>query len=141
MNIELQEEKDDKVFLSKLAKFLSDIGDKSQKAMNPERNFLINGRNREKVKLLLSSLEREKILQEQASDQASLAESRSSVAQLKLQVLETFTNLLYEALQFVGIIPNHLLEDLQSEQEQMREMAEEFNRVKNELIDLKNKVA
>jgi hypothetical protein len=57
------------------------------------------------------------------------------------RILETFTNLLFEALQFVNIIPNVLVQDMKTEMEELRKVAEAFNGIKNNLIDFKNLVA
>jgi hypothetical protein len=39
-----------------MARFLESLGDKVPKAMHPEKNFVINSKNRDKVKALLSNL-------------------------------------------------------------------------------------
>ena len=57
------------------------------------------------------------------------------------KVIETFTNLLFEALQFVNIIPNVLVSDLNTEMDELKRMADGYNAVKNNLIDFKNMVA
>ena len=57
------------------------------------------------------------------------------------RILETFTNLLFEALQFVNIIPNVLVQDLKGEMDDLRRVADAFNGIKNNLIDFKNLVA
>ena len=57
------------------------------------------------------------------------------------KILETFTNLLFEALQFVNIIPNVLVQDMKTEMEELKKVAEAFNSIKNNLIDFKNIVA
>jgi len=56
-------------------------------------------------------------------------------------VVETFTNLLFEALQFVNIIPNVLVQDMTSEMDELKKMSDGYNTVKNNLIDFKNMVA
>jgi hypothetical protein len=63
-------------------------------SMDPEDAFVISKENRQNLKDLLIKLQKEKQL-----------ESDSSM-QVDSQVLEVFTNILYEALQFVNIIPN-----------------------------------
>lgn len=57
------------------------------------------------------------------------------------RVLETFTNLLFEALQFVQIIPSVMVQDMRAEMEELKKVAEAFNTIKNNLIDFKNIVA
>lgn len=57
------------------------------------------------------------------------------------KVLETFTNLLFEALQFVQIIPSVAMQDMSTEMDELRKVAEAFNSIKNNLIDFKNLVA
>lgn len=58
-----------------------------------------------------------------------------------MKVIETFTNLLFEALQFVNIIPNVLVGDMRSEIDELRKVSDAFNGIKNNLIDFKNLVA
>jgi len=57
------------------------------------------------------------------------------------RVLETFTNLLFEALQFVQIIPSVIVQEMRTEIEELKKVAEAFNTIKNNLIDFKNIVA
>ena len=66
----------------------------------------------------------------------SLAAERGSA-----KVLETFTNLLFEALQFVGIIPSVMVQEMTQEMEELRKVVDAFNTIKNNLIDFKNIVA
>jgi hypothetical protein len=51
------------------------------------------------------------------------------------------TNLLFEALQFVNIIPNVLVSDMKSEIDELKKVGEAFNGIKNNLIDFKNLVS
>jgi len=53
------------------------------------------------------------------------------------QVIEIFTNMLFEALQFVNIIPNMLIEELKQEAEELKNVAGAFEGIKNNLIDFK----
>jgi hypothetical protein len=48
---------------------------------------------------------------------------------------------LFEALQFVNIIPNVAVHDLINEIEEMRKASDGYNGVKNNLIDFRNVVA
>lgn len=57
------------------------------------------------------------------------------------KVLETFTNILFEALQFVQIIPSVMVQEMRAEMEELKKVAEAFNTIKNNLIDFKNIVA
>jgi hypothetical protein len=56
-------------------------------------------------------------------------------------VIEVFTNLLFEALQFVNIIPNVMVSDMNNEVEELKRMSDGYNSVKNNLIDFKNMVS
>ena len=56
-------------------------------------------------------------------------------------ILEVFTNILFEALQFVNIIPNTQINDLHNEIEELKSVVSAFNNIKNNLIDFKNIVA
>lgn len=58
-----------------------------------------------------------------------------------MKVIETFTNLLFEALQFVNIIPNVLVSDMKAEIDELRKVCDAFNGIKNNLIDFKMLVA
>ncbi len=113
--------------------------------MDPERVFLISDDNKKRIKELLVNLQREKLLEDEKSGgmndsnmQASLDSTKTTGAG---RVLETFTNLLFEALQFVQIIPSVMVQDMRSEMEELRKVAEAFNTIKNNLIDFKNIVA
>ncbi len=73
--------------------------------MDPERVFVISDDNKKRIKELLVNLQREKLLEDEKmggtnenSLQASLDSAKNSGSG---RVLETFTNLLFEALQFV----------------------------------------
>lgn len=54
------------------------------------------------------------------------------------QVVEVLTNILFEALQLVEIIPNMMKEELIAESEQLLSVANAFEGIKNNLIDFKN---
>ena len=54
--------------------------------------------------------------------------------------IEIMTNLLFEALQQVNIIPNMLAQALKQEAEELKNVASAFEGIKNNLIDFKNLV-
>ena len=56
-------------------------------------------------------------------------------------VLEVFTIILFEALQFVNIIPNPQINELNNEIDELKAVVQAFNNIKNNLIDFKNLVA
>ena len=51
------------------------------------------------------------------------------------------TNILYEALQFVNIIPNQTISELSLEIDELKQVIKAFENIKNNLIDFKNLVA
>jgi cobalamin biosynthesis Co2+ chelatase CbiK len=55
-------------------------------------------------------------------------------------VLESFTNILFEALQAVNIIPGKEQNELIEEIDDLFSVVEAFNSIKNNLIDFKNNV-
>lgn len=144
------QEPDDASFLELFAILVNDLKNQTtnqtfHKAMDPERVFLISDDNKKRIKELLVNLQREKLLEDEKSGgmndsnmQASLDSTKTTGAG---RVLETFTNLLFEALQFVQIIPSVMVQDMRSEMEELRKVAEAFNTIKNNLIDFKNIVA
>ena len=109
---------DDEVFISNLDKFLSTQNDIST-LLFPESNFKITKESRRKIKELLLQFQKEKLLEDQPSNVSiSFNESFAAVSdgltsfdnkdlrRAHANVLEVFTNILFEALQFVNIIPN-----------------------------------
>ena len=60
--------------------------------------------------------------------------------ELKSKVMETLTNVLFEALQIVNIIPNQQVQELLIEIEELKSVVKAFNNIKNNLIDFKNLV-
>ena len=60
--------------------------------------------------------------------------------ELKSKVMETLTNVLFEALQIVNIIPNQQVQELLIEIEELKSVVKVFNNIKNNLIDFKNLV-
>lgn len=103
--------------------------------MNPETNFVISSENRQNIKELLINLQKEKQL-----DDENLENSNGSI-QSENNVLEVFTNILFEALQFINIIPNQAITELSNEITELKSVIEAFNNIKNNLIDFKNLVA
>lgn len=76
--------------------------------MDPERSFLISDENKKRIKELLVNLQKEKLIEDETksdTDASMMSNSENNGA----KILETFTNLLFEALQFVNIIPNVLV--------------------------------
>ena len=124
----MAEEEEDIKFLSQCAEFLKDCGDQIGQLMDPENSFVISNENKKRIKELLVNLQKEKLLED---------DNNESTEQRGMRVIETFTNLLFEALQFVNIIPNVLVSDMKSEIEELRKVSEAFNGIKNNLIDFK----
>ena len=108
--------------------------------MDPERGFLISDENKKRIKELLVNLQREKLLEDENGGPVRLS-SNSASSSGSAKVLETFTNILFEALQFVQIIPSVVVEDMKQEMDELKKVAEAFNTIKNNLIDFKNIVA
>ena len=148
------QEPDDAAFLELFALLVTDLKAQSNgatfhKALDPERVFVISEDNKKRIKELLVNLQREKLLEDEKSnggaamDDTVHASSESALIKNSgsARVLETFTNLLFEALQFVQIIPSVMVQDMRSEMEELKKVAEAFNTIKNNLIDFKNIVA
>lgn len=89
--------------------------------MNPEKSFGFSGDNKERVKELLISFKTEQFANAEVS---------------KLRLFDVFTNILIEALQFVGLIPY----PVESEIEEVTKAVDTYNEIKNNLIDFKNLV-
>ena len=136
MGLDLAEEEDDLKFLSQCAQFMRDCNDRVQELMDPEHSFVISDENKKRIKELLVNLQKEKLLEEDnKGDSVAMDDVQGA------KVIETFTNLLFEALQFVNIIPNVLVSDMRTEMEELKKVADAFNGIKNNLIDFKNLVA
>ena len=115
---------------------MRDCNDRVQELMDPEHSFVISDENKKRIKELLVNLQKEKLLEEDnKGDSATMDDIQGA------KVIETFTNLLFEALQFVNIIPNVLVSDMRTEMEELKKVADAFNGIKNNLIDFKNLVA
>lgn len=69
--------------------------------MDPEKNFVITEDNKKRIKELLVNLQREKLLEETQNNSNINSVDGSVNNATYTRVLETFTNLLFEALQFV----------------------------------------
>jgi len=69
--------------------------------MDPEKNFVITEDNKKRIKELLVNLQREKLLEETQNNSNINSVDGSVNNAPYTRVLETFTNLLFEALQFV----------------------------------------
>jgi cobalamin biosynthesis Co2+ chelatase CbiK len=54
--------------------------------------------------------------------------------------IEALTNILFEALQYVGIIPGSTTEQIKAEVEDLKSMAVALQGIKNNLIDFRNLV-
>ena len=54
--------------------------------------------------------------------------------------IEILTNVLFEAVQFAGILPNMMLEELAVEAKELRNIASAFEGIKNNHIDFRNLV-
>ena len=108
-----------------------DCGSNINEFLNPETSFVISEDNKCKIKELLINLQKEKLLEDE----------KQALGEQNLRVLDTMTNLLFEALQFINIIPNVLTQDIQNEIEELKKVAEAFDQIKNNLIDFKNLIA
>jgi len=89
--------------------------------MHPERAFVISTENKQRIKELLLNLQKEKLVQEDNEGGAEPKSMRGA------RVIESFTNMLFEALQFVNIIPNVMAEDLRREIDEVRGNGDAFN--------------
>eukprot|EP00347_Sterkiella_histriomuscorum_P008793 403343729 len=144
MGLDLAEELDDFVFLDQSADFMKDCGSQISEVMDPERSFIISDENKKRIKELLVNLQKEKLIEDESrSDVGDVSMSQETLNGQNngAKILETFTNLLFEALQFVNIIPNVLVQDMKSEMDELKKVSEAFNGIKNNLIDFKNLVA
>jgi hypothetical protein len=141
MGLDIAEENDDTKFLQETAQFLRDCGNEQiADIMDPEKSFIISDENKKRIKELLVNLQKEKLLEDENRNSTDSVNNSTSLNGGS-KILETFTNLLFEALQFVNIIPNVLVQDMKSEMEELKKVAEAFNGIKNNLIDFKNLVA
>jgi hypothetical protein len=136
MGLSFSQDQGDSDFLKGCGNFISEQEDMISEIMNPEEAFIITEDNKKKIKLLLVNLQKEKLLEDESNTSTG-----SSGSEDLGKLIETFTNMLFEALQFVNIIPNVLIGDMQNEMEELRKVAEAFNHIKNNLIDFKNIVA
>lgn len=134
MGKDLAQEVDDLRFLGLCGDLLSRSENASQ-TLDPEKTFVISEDNKRSIKELLVNLQREKLLEDEKE------QTEAKAAEGFAKVLETFTNLLFEALQFVQIIPSVAMQDMATEMDELRKVAEAFNSIKNNLIDFKNLVA
>jgi len=103
MGLDLAEEPSDFVFLDQSADFMKDCGSQIAEVMDPEKSFIISDENKKRIKELLVNLQKEKLMEDEAQGDTEQKEEEGA------KILETFTNLLFEALQFVNIIPNVLV--------------------------------
>ena len=105
------------------------------KKIDPEQLFVISEENKKRIKELLVNLQREKLLEDERSN--TLNSSEQSLAGLgdaqsgSQKILETLTNLLFEALQFVQIIPSMMVQEMRGEMDELKKVAEAFNTIKN----------
>ena len=113
----------DKEYMQKSYLFFNSFMDSERRAeaLNPEKRFCFNDANKLKIKALLVSFK---------SDNFSTNEISN------LRILDILTNVLLEAMQFIGLIPNTLEGDL----DELQKAIDSYNQVKNNLIDFKNKV-
>ena len=103
--------------------------------------FKVNEASKVKIKSLLIKLQKEKQLEEPSST-SSISVNESFATETppepqKSVVIENFTNILFEALQTMGIIPNQQVTELRSEIEELSSVVEAFDAIKNNLIDFK----
>ena len=144
MGLDLAEENQDHKFLSLSAQFMKDCGQEVGAMMDPERAFVVSQENKQKIKDLLVNLQKEKLLDEENKEDGSSEEGQQEGREQVnsgMKVVDSFTNMLFEALQFVNIIPNVLVNDMKAEVEELKKVAGAFNGIKNNLIDFKHLVA
>ena len=108
--------------------------------MNPESSFNVSDTNKGKIKELLINLQKEKLCEQEQDQESSDGADLSSGRNLVKNIIEIFTNLLFEALQFVNILPNMLVQELRQEADELKNVASAFENIKNNLIDFKNLV-
>lgn len=99
------------------------------------------------MQALLLKLQEERQLEKQLSSQSLSAHGSQkelggdASSPQKSLVLETLTNILFEALQLLSILPNGETAQLQNEAQDLRQVAQAFENIKNNLIDFKNNVS
>ena len=76
---------------------MKDCSDQVGQLMNPESAFVISDENKQRIKELLVNLQKEKLLEEDGSSKSEEVLGANESA-LGAKVLETFTNMLFEAL-------------------------------------------
>lgn len=143
MGLEEAEEAEDLKFLFQCSEFMSDCGDNLNDLMDPEKSFLISSENNKRIKELLVNLQKEKLTDDVSRSEHFEEEDLEYIENFgrAQKVVEIFTNILFEALQFVNIIPNVAVHDLMNEIDEMRKGSDGYNQVKNNLIDFKNMVS
>lgn len=78
---------------------MRDCGDQVSEVMDPERSFLITDDNKKRIKELLVNLQKEKLVEDESCSRDLGRSSESLNASINSsRILETFTNLLFEAL-------------------------------------------
>ena len=94
------------------------------------------------IKELLVDLQQSKAIvgEDNESPEKTETEQLKAVRDSVKPTIEILTNLLFEALQQVNIIPNMLAQDLKQEAEELKNVAAAFEGIKNNLIDFKNLV-
>lgn len=133
-------EESDNSFLEGLFDFLNSNQGKLSEVMNPETAFNVSDTNKNRIKELLVNLQKEKLIEQEFSQESTDEANIERGRYLVKNVIEIFTNLLFEALQFVNILPNMLVEELKQEADELKNVAGAFESIKNNLIDFKNLV-
>ena len=133
---------DDDLFLSEFSQMLSKKDTKDIcKALDPEIAFNVSEPIKAKVKELLVNLQSSRTIDsddEQESNSESCAPEEAALKAQVKTVVEVLTNVIFEVLQQVNVIPNMMVEDLKQEAEELKNVAVAFEGIKNNLIDFKN---
>ena len=129
----------DQEFTAKCAQFIEravEEGRDLSQLFHPDSAFVVNEQNKKRVKSLLVSLQKEKLNNNQAEE-----DEEQSLNQEAKKLFEVFTNVMYDVLQLIGIIPNQVHSELQNQIEVLRSDMASYQETKNKLIDFKNLVA
>ena len=98
MGLDLAEENDDFKFLEQCSDFMKDCGSQINEVMDPEKSFLISDENKKRIKELLVNLQKEKLVEDESKNDISNSSLLNMSEDRGARILETFTNLLFEAL-------------------------------------------
>ena len=120
-------------FLTAVAKWFRGFSN-LKTALDAEKKFNFKEETKIKIKTLLLDLQR----QRNTGSELSLESIEGKQDENVRSIIETLTSVLFEAVQFAGILPNIMLEELTSEVKELRNIASAFEGIKNNLIDFRN---